>query len=110
LQCCQAQEIVRRSAIEIPGGTNFGLLKMEDCGEHHARLFIDMYFRGPELPIGNCGWTLADGVSPAEKLDDSADCPYCGKELRTPASKQCRFCMMDWHDPKNVFRKERKTK
>jgi Fe-S-cluster-containing dehydrogenase component len=25
-------------------------------------------------------------------------CPYCGKFLRTPRAKQCRFCGADWHD------------
>src|SRR5215469_2215041 len=24
-------------------------------------------------------------------------CPYCGKALRTPRAKQCRFCGRDWH-------------
>lgn len=24
-------------------------------------------------------------------------CPYCGKALRTPHAKQCRFCGRDWH-------------
>jgi hypothetical protein len=24
-------------------------------------------------------------------------CPHCGKPLRTPSAKQCRFCGADWH-------------
>jgi hypothetical protein len=24
-------------------------------------------------------------------------CPQCGKTLRTPKAKQCRFCGADWH-------------
>jgi len=24
-------------------------------------------------------------------------CPHCGKRLRTPQAKQCRFCGRDWH-------------
>lgn len=24
-------------------------------------------------------------------------CPHCGKFLRTPRAKQCRFCGADWH-------------
>jgi len=28
-----------------------------------------------------------------------ADCPHCGKPLRTPMAKQCRFCGADWHEP-----------
>ena len=77
-----------------------------DCGDHQEQLFVDMYFRGPELPIGNRGWTLVEAIAPAEQLDVNADCPYCGKELRTPTAKQCRFCKMDWHDPKNVFQRK----
>lgn len=80
-----------------------------ECGQHHEQVFIDMYFRGPEMPIGVDGWTLVEGVSPADTLDETAPCPYCGKELRTPAAKQCRSCLMDWHDPNNVYRRERKA-
>jgi len=29
-------------------------------------------------------------------------CPYCGKQLRTSLSKQCRFCLRDWHDPEHL--------
>ena len=29
-------------------------------------------------------------------------CPFCGKTLRTPAAKQCRFCKRDWHDEDNI--------
>lgn len=76
-----------------------------DCGDHQAMLFIDMYYRGPELPIGIQGWTLAAGVSPAEKIGETAPCPYCGESLRTPRAKQCRFCKMDWHDPNYVYRR-----
>lgn len=32
-----------------------------------------------------------------------APCPYCGNALRTAASKQCRHCKMDWHDPANAY-------
>jgi hypothetical protein len=70
-----------------------------ECAKHHEYIFIDMYFRGPELPIAKKGWTLLEGVSPAESAEETAPCPYCGEELRTPRAKQCRFCKMDWHDP-----------
>lgn len=38
-------------------------------------------------------------------IKEVTPCPYCSKPLRTPAAKQCRFCKMDWHDDRNVFRK-----
>lgn len=28
---------------------------------------------------------------------DQLRCPHCGKPLRTPRAKQCRFCRADWH-------------
>lgn len=87
-----------------------GYLLVCKCGQHREQIFVDMYFRGPELPIAAEGWTLLEGVSPAESMNQTAPCPYCGEELRTPRAKQCRFCMMDWHDPGNVYRSERKAK
>ncbi len=75
-----------------------------DCNEHQGELFIDMYFRGPQLPVGLDGWQLA-GTSELPPIE-IANCPYCDNELRTPLAKQCRFCKMDWHDPENVYRRE----
>lgn len=86
-----------------------GYLIACECGEHTLQIFIDIYFRGPELPIDVAGWTLCEGVSPAEGIRESASCPYCGEELRTPQAKQCRHCQMDWHDPENVHRREKKS-
>ena len=80
-----------------------------ECGQHGGQVFVDMYFRGPESPIGEDGWTLSDGVSPAESIVETAPCPYCGKELRTPQAKQCGHCQMDWHDANSVHRRERKA-
>ena len=71
-----------------------------DCDQHRGRLFIDMYFRGPERPIAEDGWVLFGASTLPE--EQTANCPYCDRELRTPAAKQCRFCKMDWHDPSNV--------
>jgi hypothetical protein len=31
-----------------------------ECGQHHELIFVDMYFRGPELPLGKEGWTLSE--------------------------------------------------
>ena len=78
------------------------------CGEHGGQIVIDMYYRGPELPIAVPGWVLAEGVSPAETVCETGSCQHCGQELRTPHAKQCRFCGMDWHDPANVYRREPK--
>jgi hypothetical protein len=80
------------------------------CGDHHEKIFIDMYFRGPERIIAVEGWTLAEGVSPAEKLTESATCPYCGEVLRIPQAKQCRACLMEWHHPNDVHQRNRKAK
>jgi len=30
-----------------------------------------------------------------------ATCSHCGQVLRTASAKQCRHCLMDWHDPAN---------
>lgn len=29
-------------------------------------------------------------------------CPYCGELLRTSEAKQCRFCLRDWHNEKEL--------
>lgn len=34
--------------------------------------------------------------------DSVAPCPFCGEALRTPIAKQCRHCLMDWHDTNNL--------
>jgi hypothetical protein len=76
-----------------------------ECGDHAEQVFIDMYFRGPELPIAAKGWTLSEGISPATLVNPPAPCPYCGEQMRTPRAQQCRFCGMDWHDPNNVHKR-----
>jgi hypothetical protein len=73
------------------------------CGAHQEQLvFLDTYFRAPELAIGLDGWTLSPRLSPAALPAKTAPCPYCGEELRTPQAKQCFCCSMDWHDPDKV--------
>ena len=37
-----------------------------------------------------------------DSLGTTAPCPYCGKPLMTARARQCRYCLMDWHDPNNV--------
>ena len=34
-----------------------------------------------------------------DAVGTTAPCPYCGKPLITALAKQCRYCLMDWHDP-----------
>src|SRR5579883_2432066 len=46
-------------------------------------------------------WVLHKGRQQITKWQ-TIPCPYCGKPLRTPLAKQCRFCLRDWHDPHNV--------
>jgi len=36
-----------------------------------------------------------------DAVGTSAPCPFCGKPLITALAKQCRYCLMDWHDPHN---------
>lgn len=74
-----------------------------ECGQHQERIYLDMYFAGPEQPIGKPGWTLAPGIRPTPPPE--TPCPYCRKPLRTPAAKQCRHCGMDWHDPQHVVQR-----
>jgi hypothetical protein len=38
---------------------------------------------------------------------DGPPCPHCGEPLRTPEAKQCRKCLMDWHDPENIICRRR---
>ena len=45
-------------------------------------------------------WVTHTG-KPQWDRETSAPCPYCGKPLRTPVAKQCRHCLMDWHDAQN---------
>jgi predicted RNA-binding Zn-ribbon protein involved in translation (DUF1610 family) len=34
-----------------------------------------------------------------DTVGTTAPCPYCGKPLITALAKQCRYCLMDWHEP-----------
>ena len=49
---------------------------------------------------------MAPALNYESLLPKPTPCPYCGDSLRTPASKQCRHCKMDWHDPTNVYRRD----
>lgn len=95
-----------RHAAWMPDGTRFGSLT----------LGLGAATPGAAEKIGQAllraqeGWKLSEGVLPAQSINETAPCPYCGEGLRTPRAKQCRFCMMDWHDPDNVYRSERKAK
>ncbi|EEF61673.1 hypothetical protein Cflav_PD4713 [Pedosphaera parvula Ellin514] len=33
-----------------------------------------------------------------DAVGTTAPCPYCGKPLITALAKQCRYCLMDWHN------------
>jgi len=45
-------------------------------------------------------WVLHAGRP--HPADPVAPCPYCGKPLVTAKARQCRYCLMDWHDPNNL--------
>jgi hypothetical protein len=45
-------------------------------------------------------WVLHSG-RPTADIELQTSCPYCGKSLRTPTARQCRHCLMDWHDSSN---------
>jgi hypothetical protein len=47
-------------------------------------------------------WVTHEGRPNAAEATTA--CPYCGSPLRTSLSKQCRFCLRDWHDPKVVHK------
>jgi hypothetical protein len=34
-----------------------------------------------------------------DAVGTTAPCPFCGKPLVTALAKQCRYCLMDWHNP-----------
>lgn len=42
-------------------------------------------------------WTDHLG-EPVGRANVTGPCPFCGKELRTAAAKQCRHCLRDWHN------------
>ena len=46
-------------------------------------------------------WVYHEG-RPKALEDETASCPYCGWPLRTSLAKQCRHCLRDWHDAKNI--------
>ena len=35
-------------------------------------------------------------------INGPVPCPHCGKPLRTPFARQCRFCHADWHAEQNL--------
>ncbi len=53
------------------------------------------------------GWVteLYDTTPVTPHRKPTAPCPHCGKPLRTPTARYCRFCKMDWRDPGNVHKR-----
>lgn len=45
-------------------------------------------------------WVVHAGHPDA--IGTTAPCPYCGQPLMTARARQCRHCLMDWHDPNHV--------
>jgi hypothetical protein len=41
-------------------------------------------------------WVAHRGEPEGER-SPTAPCPHCGRPLRTPRARQCRFCRRDWH-------------
>ena len=69
------------------------LRSVTGCDLMWARLWVD--HGGRPHPDVACPYR---GIPPEE----AAQCPYCGRPLRTSSSKQCRFCRKDWHDPDDL--------
>jgi hypothetical protein len=51
-------------------------------------------------PLGWAKLWVQHGGSPSA-VEMTVPCPYCGKPLITALARQCRYCLMDWHDPQN---------
>ena len=51
---------------------------------------------GCEVKIAKA-WAFHQMYPSADSDPEQYACPHCGKRLRTPRAKQCRFCGRDWH-------------
>jgi hypothetical protein len=77
--------------------------RIRECISENGRM---MAMRELQLATG-CSliwaklWAEHEGAPKPAK--DPSPCPYCGMPLRTSLSKQCRFCLKDWHDESNVI-------
>jgi molecular chaperone HtpG len=71
----------------------------------HAYAALDQYL--PDASATRAHILVATAKRPQRSLRArsgdqkvvKADCPHCGRPLRTPTAKQCRFCGKDWHEP-----------
>jgi len=73
------------------------LLRVRDDEPTRARFLVRSMSDGKEM------WLYADLAYRMVARRSDQPCPYCGQPLRTPRARQCGYCLMDWHDPENVF-------
>jgi hypothetical protein len=87
------EESLRQLAAQSPLNAIKQLSQMTGCNLRWAKIWVS-HPSGPQTKHGK----------------DGPPCPYCGKPLRTDQAKQCIFCGMDWHDPRNIICHRRHTR
>ena len=79
----EARHKIEKLVLEKPNKAILDLERITGCSKLEAKTWVDK--KREEAYIAT--------IPP---------CPYCGERLRTPVAKQCRFCLLDWHDENNL--------